>query len=81
MVAISLGIGAGPGAGADRSRRRWTAALIAFGSVALGQIGLWLIGRGEGGTLGLVDYLTEVFGVLVPGELLIAAAVAWWRAQ
>ena len=80
VVAIALGLGAGPRAGADRGRRRWTAALIALGSVALGQIGLWLIARGEGGTLGIVDYLAEVFAVLVPAELLIAAAVAWWRA-
>ena len=78
IIAIALNLGAG--SPADRGRRRWTAALIALAAVALGQVGLWLIARGEGGTLGLVDYLTEVFGVLVPAELLIAAAIAWWRA-
>lgn len=78
IIAIALNLGAG--LPADRGRRRWTAALIALAAVALGQVGLWLIARGEGGTLGLVDYLAEVFGVLVPAELLIAAGIAWWRA-
>jgi hypothetical protein len=79
-VAVAPTLGTGVGGGADRVSRRWTAALIALGAVSIGQVGLWLIARGEGGTLGLVDYLAEVFGVLVPAELLIAAAVAWWRA-
>jgi hypothetical protein len=78
IVALALDFGAGTRA--DRGRRRWTAALIGLAAVALGQLGLWLIARGEGGTLGLVDYLAEVFGILVPAELLIAAVVAWWRA-
>ena len=80
VVAVSLLLGAGPAPAADRARRRWIAALIALGGVALGQVGLWLIARGEGGTLGAIDYLAETFGVLVPAQLLIAATVAWWRA-
>jgi hypothetical protein len=80
IVAIALTLGAGPARGAERGRRRWTAAAIAAGGVAVGQVGLWLIARSEGGTLGAVDYLAEVFGVLVPAEMLIAAAFAWWRA-
>jgi hypothetical protein len=80
IVAVALMLGAGPAFSAERARRRWIAAAIALAGVALGQVGLWLIARGEGGTLGAIDYLSEVFGVLVPGQLLIAAAVAWWRA-
>jgi hypothetical protein len=80
IVAVGLALGAGPVAGAERGGRRWTAAVIAVGGIALGQVGLWLIARGEGGTLTVIDYLSEVFGVLVPAELLIAAGVAWWRA-
>jgi FtsH-binding integral membrane protein len=80
VVAVALGLGAGVPTAAERGRRRSTAAVIALAGVALGQLGLGLIARGEGGTLGLVDYLGETFGVLVPAELLIAAAVAWWRA-
>ncbi|HSL76296.1 MAG TPA: hypothetical protein VK867_05085 [Candidatus Limnocylindrales bacterium] len=80
LVAVALTLGAGPGTRAERPRRRWVAAVIALTGVALGQVGLWLIARGEGGTLGAVDYLAEVFGALVPAELILAAAVAWWRA-
>jgi hypothetical protein len=63
-----------------RTGRRWLAAAIALAGVALGQLGLWLIARQEGGTLGPVDYLAEVFGVLVPAQLGLAALTAWWRA-
>jgi hypothetical protein len=80
LVAVALMLGAGPAPTAERPRRRWIAAAIAVAGVALGQAGLWLIARGEGGTLGAIDYLIEVFGLLVPAQLLIAAAVAWWRA-
>lgn len=79
LVAVALMLGAGPTAAGERGRRRWTAAIIALAGVALGQVGLWLIARGEGGTLGVIDYLAETFGVLVPAEMLIATAVAWWR--
>ena len=80
VVAVALTLGAGPATDAGRRRRRWIAAVIALSGVALGQVGLWLIARGEGGTLGPIDYLAETFGVLVPAQVLIAATVAWWRA-
>ena len=48
----------GPSAG-------WPSPWLAIG-VALGQVGLWLLGREEGGVLSLIDYLAEVFGFLVP---------------
>lgn len=78
VVAVIVSTGADRTTG--RAGRRTTAAAIALGGVALGQLGLWLIARQEGGTLGFVDYLAEVFGLLVLGELALAAAVAWWRA-
>jgi hypothetical protein len=40
-----------------------------------------LVARQEGGTLGLIEYLGEVFGILVLLQLVIAVAVAWWRAR
>jgi hypothetical protein len=49
--------------------------------VALGQVGLWLLGREEGGVLPLLDYLAEVFGFLVPLQLGIAGLVAWWQTR
>ena len=79
IVAVALTRGAGAST-STRGRTRATAALIALAAVAVGQVGLWLIARGEGGTLDLIDYLAEVFGALVPAELLIAGVVAWWRA-
>jgi hypothetical protein len=77
LVAGLVSFGADPGAG--RTGRRVTATIIALAGVALGQIGLWVIARQEGGTLGVTDYLAEVFGFLVPLELTLAGAIAWWR--
>lgn len=63
------------------AQRRWLAPSIAPLGVALGQVGLWLVARQEGGTLGLIDYLAETFGFLVPLQLAIAAVVAWWQSR
>ena len=46
-------------------RRVRIAVAITLGGVALGQLGLWLYARTEGGVLPLPEYLLEVFGVLV----------------
>ncbi len=67
--------------GVEASRRRWLAPTLALLAVAVGQVGLWLVARQEGGTLSLLDYLAETFGVLVPLQLAIAAVVAWWQAR
>ena len=61
--------------------RPWIAAALAALGVVLGQIGLWLFARAEGGVLAPIDYLGQTFGPLVPVEVLLAAAVAWWRAR
>ena len=73
-------VGLGASASPDRQRRRVLAVGLAIGGVALGQVGLWLLARQEGGTLDPVAYLAEVFGALVPLELALAAGFAWWRA-
>ncbi len=54
---------------------------IALGAVALGQIGLWLYARTEGGVLPLPEYLLEVFGVLVLAQAVAAALAAWLTAR
>lgn len=72
-VALRTG-GAG---GWPRSRRATVAIVVALAGIGLGQVGLWLLGREEGGVLSLVDYLGEVFGVLVPLQLAAAAVAAW----
>ena len=40
----------------------WSPSSLAVAAIALGQLGLWLFARIEGGVLPLVDYLGEVFG-------------------
>jgi len=87
VVAVAIGYGialasvAGAGDTLSRPARSWFAAVIAGLALLVGQLGLWLFARTEGGVLPLVDYLGETFGVLVPLELLLAAGVAWWRAR
>jgi hypothetical protein len=86
VIAVALGwavaaaLSTSPGDG-TRTRRTALAAGMAAIGVALGQLGLWLVARQEGGTLGLIEYLGEVFGILVLLQLVIAVAVAWWRAR
>ena len=50
-------------------------------AILLGQVGLWLFARSEGGVLSPIDYLAQTFGVLVPLQVLAAAAAAWWTAR
>lgn len=61
--------------------RPWIAAVLAGLGVLLGQVGLWLYARAEGGVLTPIDYLGQTFGVLVPLEVVLAAVVAGWRAR
>jgi len=79
--AVSLAMLAGAGETVAKARRPWIAAGLALLGALLGQVGLWLYARSEGGVLAPIDYLAETFGALVPLELLLAAAVAWWRAR
>ena len=65
----------------SRRRRVILALVLAMGAVALGQIGLWKYALTEGGVLGPIDYLGEVFGLLVPLEFATAAVVAWLAAR
>jgi hypothetical protein len=78
-VGISLRWGAG-----DRlaGRRRVAIALaLALVAVALGQLGLWQYGRTEGGVLGPLDYLGQVYGPLVLVEFAAAGVLAWLAAR
>ena len=78
-VAIALLTGAGDTLA--KPRRPWIAAGLGLLGGLLGQLGLWLYARSEGGVLAPIDYLAETFGALVPLELLLAAGIAWWRAR
>ena len=64
-----------------RTAVTWLAIGIATGAVVVADVATWLNARGEGGTLGLLDYLLETFGLFVPGELLVAAVGAAWGAS
>jgi len=79
--AAALALVAGAGASLRSSRRAWLAAGIAVGGVVLGQVGLWLYARTEGGVLALPDYLGQTFGLLVPIQVALALAIAWWSAR
>jgi len=82
-IGYAVGVATVVGAGDTLSRpaRPWIAAALAGLGALLGQVGLWLFARTEGGVLPLIDYLGQTFGLLVPLELLLAAGIAWWRAR
>jgi hypothetical protein len=64
------------------SRRRVGLAVgLSLAAVLLGQLGLWQFARTEGGVLAPLDYLWEVFGPLVPVQLIVAAIAAWLTAR
>lgn len=62
---------------APRVRRRLGLGL-AVGAVVAGAVATWLFAQGEGGTLGLLDYLWATTGLLVPAEIAVAAIAAAW---
>lgn len=63
--------------GAALPGRIRTAVALALAAVALGQLGLWAYALSEGGVLGPLDLLWQVYGGLVPLEFLAAAILAW----
>jgi hypothetical protein len=79
--AVAVAVAYGAGATIRRRTRLALSVVTALIGVGLGQVGLWLLARGEGGVLPLIDYLGETFGILVPLQLAIAALVAWWRSR
>jgi hypothetical protein len=79
--AVALGLRVGAGGRLTRGGRVRLALTQTLAAIALGQAGLWLYGRWEGGVLAPIDYLWEVFGLLVPLEFGAAAAVAWITAR
>lgn len=75
FVAYALQIGA---AEHLTSRRRIAIAIVlTVVAIALGQLGIWQYARSEGGVLPLIDYLGEVFGLLVPVQFAAGVVAAW----
>lgn len=73
---VAIGLRVGGGSHLDPGRRIRLAMVLTTLAVVVGQLGLWLFARYEGGVLGPVDYLAETFGLLVPVELAIGLIVA-----
>lgn len=59
----------------------WLAVALSIAAVGIAAVATWVVALGEGGTLGLLDYLLDTFGPFVPGEALIAAIAAAWGAS
>ena len=78
---VGVAIAAGSGATISRGARMASAVVIAILGVVVGQFGLWLYARSEGGVLALPDYLGQAFGWLVVAEVVVAAVVAWWTSR
>ena len=83
-IGLLLARAAVPGAAAEPALTRrgamWLAVALSLAAVAAGAIATWLFALGEGGTLGLVDYLLETFGLFIPLEIVIAGIAAAWGA-
>ncbi|HKG57998.1 MAG TPA: hypothetical protein VKA85_12190 [Candidatus Limnocylindrales bacterium] len=80
--ATGLALRAGAGASFERPGRRGSAAAaLSVGAVAVAQVLIWVYARSEGGALGIVEYLAQTYGALVPLELAVAAIVAAWTAR
>lgn len=79
--AVALALRVGAGATLSTARRVRLALALALVAVVLGQLGLWLYARTEGGVLGPLDYLGETFGLLVPLQLGAAALASWLAAR
>jgi hypothetical protein len=77
----ALAVRSGAGQSLSPRERIVTAVVLALVGIALGQLGLWVYGRYEGGVLGPLDYLAEVFGFLVPVQAGLAALAAWLGAR
>ncbi|CAN5577544.1 hypothetical protein BH20CHL7_BH20CHL7_18780 [soil metagenome] len=70
------------GAGAVASPARPAIAVaLALAGVVLAQVGLWWNASTEGGVLPLIDFLAQTYGVLIPLQAALAAALAWWSSR
>lgn len=79
--AVATALRLGSGHTVPPSTRRWLAVGIAVAAVVLGQIGLWLFARTEGGVLPIFDYLAQTFGPVVPLQLVVAPLAAAWSSR
>ena len=79
--AVGIATKLGGGSTVAPTTRMWIAIGVAVAAVVIAQVGLWRYAATEGGVLSLPDYLGETFGPLVPLQVVVAAAAAWWAAR
>ncbi len=77
----AVGVNAGASDAGSAATRRALAVGISLAGIAVAQVGLWLWAGFEGGTLGLVGFLADVYQALVPLQFLLAAGTAWLSAR
>ena len=80
LVLSRAAVPIGDGVAVPRRRVAWLAVGLSLAAVVVAAVATWLIAKGEGGTLGLVDYLMTTFGPFVPAEAVLASLAAWWGA-
>ena len=79
LIGLVTRTAGGPAVSSDA--RVVMALLITIGWFVVAQVAVWVYARAEGGGLGLLDYLAQTFGPLVPLQLIVAVLVAWWSAR
>jgi len=84
VVGLLLARAARPGPDEDpgltRRQVMWAAVGLTLLAIVIAAVGTWLHALAEGGALGILDYLLETFGIIVPAELVIGAVAAAWGA-
>ena len=74
--AIGLAVKLGGGAALAGGRSAALAVALGLGACVVGWVGAWAWSRATGGALGPVDFLAQVYGILVPAQALFAVAGA-----
>jgi hypothetical protein len=69
------------GAAMTRDRAVLLAVVIALGGTVVAVLGLWAVARAEGGALGPIDLLVQVYGLLIPAAAILGAITAGWGAS
>jgi hypothetical protein len=79
--AVAIGLRVGAGDQLTPAARVRLALTLTLTAIALGQAGLWVYARSEGGVLPPLDYLWAVFGALVALQIVAASVVTWITAR
>jgi hypothetical protein len=81
LVLARAAVPAGGEMPVPRRTLAWLAIALSLAAIVVAALATWVIAQREGGTLGLLDYLTETFGLFIPAEAAVAAITAAWGAS